>query len=254
MSGLRTLLQYAGGGSGASIDYDTIYIYDPATISNQQNGGTCCLYTVPAGNTWFGVELWGAGGSGAGVCCCFGGWAGGSGSYTRKIIGGLAGGETYTICAGGSGCCTYSTTGCVGYPSYIYDITAATNVACASGGSPGGSRCRHHISCSYQGCGQHQCGSTCGTMSICGVTGSSKGNSYCTGGAWNFMPSAPFTGNAMARPSKDGCSGMCGGCCNGGYATFPGGGGPTSFSHTTGPFYGGPGGAGMIIIYSGSTA
>jgi len=254
MAGLRTLLQYGSGGSGGSIDFNEIYVYDPATIDNADNGGTCCLYTVPASTTWMGVELWGAGGSGAGVCCCMGGWPGGSGSYTRKIIS-VTPGATYTICSGGTGTCHYDTSGGpVGHPSYVYDVTAAVNVACASGGTRGCAVCHHMMNCSYQGCRMAPCGCTCGTLSICGVTGSSHGSPYCAGGSWNYMPSAPFTGSAMARNSKDGCSGMCGGCCNGGYASFPGGGGPTSFSHTTGPFYGGPGGAGLVIIYSGATA
>lgn len=254
MAGLRTLLQYAGAGGGVSVDFEEIYVYDPSTIDNPDNGGTCCLYTVPANSSWIGVELWGGGGSGAGVCCCMGGWPGGSGSYTRKIISATPG-DTYTVCSGGTGSCSYSPQSPgAGFPSFVYDITAAVNVACASGGSQGGAVCNHMVGCSYQGCRMAPCGSTCGTLSICGVTGSSHGSPYCSGGSWNYMPSAPFTGSAMARNSKDGCSGMCGGCCNGGYASFPGGGGPTSFSHTTGPFYGGPGGAGLVIIYSGATA
>ena len=250
MSGLRALLQYTGD-TGSTINYNTIYVYN-TSIDTPQNGGSCCEYTVPAGSKWFAVELWGGGGGGAGVCCCFGGWPGGSGSYTRKIINGLSGSgaETFTICAAGTTHCSTVCLGCPSYPTYVRN-SGGTVVACASGGSQSSSTCYHMINCSNQGCGMCPAGSTCGTLSICGVTGSSKGSAYCSGDSFQIMPDAPFT-TSMARPTKDGCSGFCGGCCNGGYAHFPGGGGASSYSHTTGPFCGAAGAGGLVIIYAGT--
>ena len=250
MPGLRTLLELASG-SEQTLNYDVTYVYN-TSIDTAVNGGRCCLFTAPTGTNWFAIEMWGGGGGGAGVRCCFGGWPGGSGSYTRKIINGLSGNgtETFTICAAGSTNCSNDCIGCASFPSYVLN-GVGTIVACASGGSTSGSRCYHMINCTCQGCGMYSCGSTCGTLSICGVTGSSKGNPFCSGGSYQFMPSAPFT-TSMARPTKDGCSGFCGGCCNGGYAHFPGGGGASSYSHTTGTFCGAAGAGGLVIIYAGS--
>lgn len=250
MAGLRTLLEYAGGSAG-SLNYDTVYVYN-TSVNTAENGGQCCLWTVPTGATWFAVELWGGGGGGAGVRCCFGGWPGGSGSYSRKIISGVTAGAQYRICAAGTTNCSSDCIGCASYPSYVTAITGSTVVACASGGATSCSRCYFMINCSQQGCQAWQCGSFCGTMGICGVTGSAKGNAYCSGNSYQFMPDAPFAGN-MARPTKDGCSGFCGGCCNGGFAHFPGGGGASSFSHTTGPFCGAAGAGGLVILYVGVT-
>lgn len=252
MAALRTLLQYSnavGGGGTSYINYDEIVIYN-TNIDTAANGGQCCLWTVPANTTWFAIEMWGGGGAGAGVCCCFGGWPGGSGSYTRKIVSGVTAGQQYRICAAGSTCCSPVCCSVQGFPSYVACNTDSTVIACASGGSASCSKCYYMINCSYSGCRQMQCGSFCGTMGICGVTGSAKGSAYCSGNSFQYMPSAPMTGG-MNRPTKDGCSGYCGGCCNGGYAHFPGGGGASSFSHTTGPFCGAAGAGGMVIIYYG---
>jgi len=250
MAGLRTLLELAAG-SDQTLNYDVTYVYN-TNINNPENGGSCCLFTAPVGSTWFAVEIWGGGGGGAGVRCCFGGWPGGSGSYTRKIINGLsgAGTETFTICAAGSTNCSSDCVGCASYPSYVRN-GGGTIVACSSGGALSCSRCQFMIGCTGQGCQQEISGSACGTLSICGVTGSAKGTAWCSGSSYQFMPSAPFT-SSVARPTKDGCSGYCGGCCNGGYAHFPGGGGASSFSHTTGPFCGAAGAGGLVIVYAGT--
>ncbi len=79
MSSLRTLLQY-GTTSGGSNPLTSLRVY-ATNITDQNNGGKCCQWTVPAGADWAAFEVWGGGGPGAGVCCCQQGWAGGSGSY-----------------------------------------------------------------------------------------------------------------------------------------------------------------------------
>jgi hypothetical protein len=245
MAGLRTLLNFPTTASGV-LNYDITYVWNTNTTT-MSNGGQCCLWTVPASVTWAMFEVWGGGGGGGGVCCCFGGWPGGSGSYARKIISNLSGGQTFTVCAGGTtDCAVFNAQG--GYPSYVIQTSTSTTCACASGGSPGGQKCYFMINCSYSGCPQQLCGSYIGSFGICGVTGSAKGSAYCSGSSYQFMPSAPFT-SGMSRPTKDGCSGFCGGCCNGGYALFPGGGGASTFSHTTGPFCGAAGAGGLVKIY-----
>lgn len=253
MAGLRALLEYSSQEGQPGLNYDVTYVYNTNT-NTAENGGSCCEFTAPTGATWVAVEVWGGGGGGAGARCCFGGWPGGSGSYTRKIINGLsgAGTETFTVCAAGSTNCSSDCVGCASYPSYVKD-SGGTVIACASGGALSCSRCYFMINCTRQGCGMYTCGCTCGTFSICGATGSAKGSPMCSGSSYQFMPSAPYV-SSMARPTKDGCSGFCGGCCNGGYAQFPGGGGASTFSHTTGPFCGAAGAGGLVIIYAGTTA
>ena len=78
------MLQY-GGGAGGTINVDSMVVYH-TNRDNAENGGCCCAWTVPAGVTWFSVEMWGGGAGGAASCCCFFGNPGGSGSYARKIV------------------------------------------------------------------------------------------------------------------------------------------------------------------------
>ena len=246
---LLSLLQYtnaSGGGGGGTVDVSTVVVYN-TNKDSENNGGCCCLWTVPTGATWFQVEMWGGGGSGGHTCCCQAGWSGGSGTYIKKIVTTVAAQE-YRICAGGStNCGNTGSIGCKGCPSYIYGITEAANVACAEGGLQGGTRCYFGSNCSYQGCSGIQCGSGCGTMILCGVGGIGQGYASCWNQTSEFMPSAPMTHGGYRR-TKDGCSGFCGGCCNGGYAHWPGGGGSSTHSHTTGPFCGAAGAGGLVVV------
>jgi hypothetical protein len=141
MAGLRTLLQLAADSSG-SVNFDEFHIYN-TNKTGHNNGGCCCLWTVPTGVAWFAVEMWGGGGGGAGACCCMQGWPGGSGSYARKFVTGLSGtgGETYTICAAGSTYCSQAKcVGCIGNPSFL-SINGGAVQVCASGGGSGYVRC-----------------------------------------------------------------------------------------------------------------
>ena len=172
MSALKAMLQY-GGGSGGGVNVDSMAVYH-TSVDSQENGGCCCLWTVPAGVTWFSVELWGGGGSGAGVCCCQGGTAGGAGSYSRKIIDTVAG-QQYRFCAAGTTYCSQDCgNGCVGYPTYVNGITEGVNVACASGGHRGCNFCWGAIGTTYMGCSSHLCGSYCGGFGMCGAMGALK--------------------------------------------------------------------------------
>ena len=247
MAGLRTLLQFADGG-GANVNFDQFYVYNTNKTAHN-NGGCCCLWTVPAGVKWFAVELWGGGGSGAGACCCMQGWPGGSGSYARKFITGLSGtgGEQYTLCAAGSTVCSQSKCqGCSGNPSFVSVNGGAVQV-CASGGGQGFVRCQFSQGCAYTGCPNMQCGSWTGTMGICGQTGGAKGSSFCAVSAWGVMPSAPMT-NGGNRITRHYCfHGQ--GCYAGGFAHWPGGGGASAVSHSTSAGCGAPGAGGLITIY-----
>lgn len=246
MAGLRTLLELDAGG-GQTLDFTTFHVYN-TNKTNANNGGQCCLFTVPAGVNWFAVEVWGGGGGGAGACCCHQGWAGGSGSYARKFITGLSGtgGETYTICAASSTNCSQSRcVGCQGFPSFV-SVNGGAIEACASGGAQGYTRCYFGSNCSYSGCAQFQCGSWVGGFGICGVTGSAKGSSYCYQMSWQYMPSAPFTGGGNRGTMSHCVQGP--GCSVGGYAHWPGGGGPSASAHG-GNYCGGPGAGGLVSVY-----
>lgn len=247
MAGLRTLLQ-VGESSGGGVNFDEFHVFN-ASKTSQNNGGSCCLWTVPAAVTWFAIELWGGGGGGAGACCCRSGWPGGSGSYARKIINNLSGdgGEQYTICAAGTtGCSTNCGTGCTGFASFV-NINGGAVQACAQGGSPGGTRCYFQNNCACQSCAAQQCGSWIGGMGLCGVTGGAKGSAFCGANAWGYMPSAPFTPGG-ARGTMSYCNHTSGNGI-GGDAQWPGGGGASAVSSSTAKQCGAPGAGGLVTIY-----
>ena len=198
MSALKTMLQY--GGSSGTVNVDTMAVY-ATNVDDQNNSGCCCLWTVPAGVTWFSVEMWGGGGGGAGSCCCQFGTPGGAGSYSRKIINTTAPGQTYRFCAAGSTYCSQDCgNGCDAYPTYVYGTTEAVNIACASGGHRGCNFCWGAIGTTYMGCSSHLCGSWCGGFGFCGAMGAQKGTAFCSGTAYSWAPTAPFVGNFF-RPS-----------------------------------------------------
>ena len=247
MAGLRTLLQLAADSSG-SVNFDEFHIYN-TNKTGHNNGGCCCLWTVPTGVAWFAVEMWGGGGGGAGACCCMQGWPGGSGSYARKFVKGLSGtgGETYTICAAGSTYCSQAKcVGCIGNPSFL-SINGGAVQVCASGGGSGYVRCYFSQGCSYMGCPTMQCGSYTGSMGLCGVTGSAKGSSFCASSSWGSMPSAPFT-NGGNRNTRMYCF-HGSGIYAGDQPHWPGGGGASATSHSTSAGCGAPGAGGLITIY-----
>ena len=71
------------------------------------NGGKCCQWTVPSGTSFAVFEMWGGGASGTGGCCCMQGYPADSGGYAIKSTN-VTAGDTFTICAGRSGCCLYA--------------------------------------------------------------------------------------------------------------------------------------------------
>lgn len=249
MSSLRTLLGYISQ-SDRTLDFNTIHVYDNSETPN--NGGSCCLFTIPCNVSWAAIEVWGGGGGGAAACGGgrMAGWPGGSGSYSRKIINGLTQGDCLTICAGGTtGTSSNGCRGCIGNSSYVQ--LNGTVQACASGGCRGCVKCEFQDNCSCQGC-KHchvTSGFACGTMCLPGMYGGAKGSSFCASQHWQGMPSAPMTGGGV-RNSWDGCArGNNHGCCNG-PPSWPGGGGASAIS--TGSSNDGQfGAAGLVIVYYG---
>jgi hypothetical protein len=245
MPGLRDLLE-VGAGVGGALDFEEFHVFN-SNKTTQNNGGACCLFTVPAGVTWFAIEMWGGGGGGAGACCCRAGWPGGSGSYARKFVTNISEGDEYTICAAGSTYCSQSyCCGCVGYPSFVR-VNGGAIEACASGGSQGGTNCYFMIGCNCQFCVPYQCGSWQGGFGLCGVTGSAKGNPFCSQNAYGFMPGAPFTTGGN-RPTMSYCV-QCHGSQLGGDPHWPGGGGASAVTHDNRICCGQYGAGGLVTIY-----
>ena len=248
MAGLRDLLQIGSGEGAVSLNYDTLYVYNTGK-TNASNGGCCCLWTVPAGVSWFAVELWGGGGSGPGSCCCQMGWGGGSGSYARKFVETTAGAQ-FTICAAGSTGCCCACCGQQGYSSFV-SISGGAVQVCASGGSSGRTQCFVGDGCgSCWECTNRACGSWVGSFGLCGKTGNFRGNPNCNGNAWSYAPSAPFTGGGL-RGSTTWCNGSYSGISQNGEAHWPGGGGGAAITHGGSGCWGGPGAGGLVNIYYG---
>ena len=245
MAGLRDLLQIIASGT-PQVNFDTLAVYNTSK-DTASNGGQCCLWTVPTGVNWVGVEMWGGGGGGAGACCCQQGLGGGSGSYARKFIT-TTPGEQLRICAASSTCCTPQCCGPNGSASYIVRVSNGANEICVSGGSPGVTNCSIGNGC--MNCPNRNCGSFVGNFGICGTTGSVKSHTFCYDGAWSYTASAPFTPGGL-RGSRTWCT-TGSGCTMNGEAHWPGGGGGSAVVHSGGQCWGGFGAGGLVNIYYGA--
>lgn len=251
MANLRTLLpdtNYNIVLSGSSTALNVLYVYN-TSVTSVTNGGRCCAWVVPVGATWAKFEVWGGGGSGAGACCCQQPYqAGASGSYTRKSTR-VTPGETYTICAAGSGCCSTTCCGVCGYPSYACNASATYPVClCSSGGSGGISPCF----VAFAGCCMcTSCitGTTCGgDFSMPGHTSGSHDGGSCGFDSWHYVPSAPYKSSGV-RVTRD-HNGTQFGCDMLGSTTalFPAGGGASTVSCGGGCCWGQWGSGGMVVI------
>ena len=226
-----------------------LYVYN-TNIQTANNGGRCCLWTVPSGSVWAKFEVYGGGGDGAGGCCCMqGGLPGGSGSYARKTIR-VNPGESYTICAAGTGCCAQSCIGTQGFPSYACNASATYPLClCASGGMRGDNRCFAGTSGCYS-CSTQICGSACGyDFAICGTSGASYDGVYCGFDGWQYNPTGVYDMAMGQRISYDVCL-ICFGCGIAGAANFPGYGAGGGNAHVHGGpcCWGGFGSGGMVVV------
>lgn len=224
--------------------FSTLYVYN-TNVGNVTNGGQCCLWTVPAGVTWAKFEVFGGGGDGGGACCCQQpAKGGGSGSYARKTIR-VVPGQSYTLCAGGSGCCSQNNCGTNGFPSYACGGVTYGLCLCASGGEGGASCCWAAIGGNYH-CSTNVCGSACGyDLAICGMQGSAH-QSWCGYDAWTYIQAAPVIGSG-SRLSRTHCGEYWMGCDAVGGNVWPGGGGGTAMSYG-GCCWGGWGAGGLVVV------
>ena len=77
-----------------------LVVYNTDTLV-AENGGACCLFTIPGGTTIISGEIWGGGGAGDGSCCYGFGYPGGAGGYV-EFVQTVVPGDLVTICAAGS--------------------------------------------------------------------------------------------------------------------------------------------------------
>lgn len=251
MSNLRTLFpdsnfSISGGSLATPLQ---LFVYN-TSFTSVQNGGRCCLWTVPASVNWAKFEVWGGGGDGGGACCCQqGGAGGGSGSYARKTIRTVPG-ESYTICAAGSGCCSPNCGATAGFPSYVCNASATYPIClCASGGSPGCSGCFFQTNGCFS-CATHICGSTCGCdFAIQGITGGHYDGVYCGFDGWQYAPGTTYQGGGM-RIGFDYCNAMAGCVHIGAGSSFVGFGAGGGSASTSGGAccWGGWGSPGIVVV------
>lgn len=231
-----------------------LYVYNTST-NTANNGGRCCLWTVPAGARWARFEVYGGGGDGGGACCCqHGRCSAGSGSYARKTIR-VVPGETYTLCAAGTGCCAQSCAGNIGFPSYACNATATYPLClCASGGERGHSGCFLQTSGCISAPSQI-CGSSCGCdFSICGTYSGAYDGVYCGFDSYQTAPVGVYEMSAGIRYSFDHCQ-VFAGCVMIGAGSgaaincaqfgVPGG---TASAASGGCCWGGFGNGGLVIV------
>lgn len=121
-----------------NLEQGVIYAFSPGTFYTQFCNGFC--WKPPASGCAI-IEIWGAGGPGARMCCCGSGLPGNAGGYSRKSI---------SVTTANFVC------GCVGFPPYAHSLcfqgcgdpstvcwtsTTSNGCMCARGGKGGISMC-----------------------------------------------------------------------------------------------------------------
>lgn len=228
--------------------FRSLYVFN-TSVDSPQNAGRCCLFTTPSNACWLRFELWGSGGNGPGGCCCQQpSQSGGAGAYARITIPATAGNQ-YTICAGGSGCCTTSCCGSEGFSSFVTGGSGGSTVnICAAGGPPSCGMCF----IGYSGCICVGNTLTCRSNSFSGATfglpaiSGASNPGTCGFQTWQYVPAGPNIGPGV-RHSWDYCNSSSGCQALGGFATFPGGGGGGAITNG-GPTCWGTFGAGGLVV------
>lgn len=154
-----------------NLNQGKIWVYSTGTMYQSFQVGIC--WVAPADGTAV-LEVWGAGGSGAEMCCCGFGLPGNAGAYARKTIsvtgGQIITGNTGQSCGNADDLCFR---GC-SQPSGIcwngVDVNGnTTGCLCAQGGKGGVSYCSTGTSgyCCFAGngfCATRTTGDNCGTI------------------------------------------------------------------------------------------
>jgi hypothetical protein len=145
---LSTLLsaKYTGAGSNfviqgeENLEKGTIYLYAEGNVYTKFNTGFC--WRSPGTGTAV-IEMWGAGGSSAQMCCCGFGLAGNAGAYSKRTIqvcsGSFICGCIGQSCGGSSSLCFR---GCSEPTMLCWCVgSGCTGCMCAQGGQGGYSYC-----------------------------------------------------------------------------------------------------------------
>lgn len=249
MADLRTLTKTIVAPAPTMIPKEFL-VYN-TSINTPNNGGSCCLWTVPAGVTWISFEVWGGGGGGAGACCCMMGWPGGAGAYTLKTVCNSAGlaGQQYTVCAGGTTSMSPVCLGCVGCTSYVNGFGLSN--FCATGGAHGEVHCFQYYGCyTCSTPNPNCCCAYGGEVNIHGTQSTYTSSTWC---AQNPQQQAATAPNTISGPQygPGGCiNASANGSCTGWFpcTPFPGGGGLSAQAHGQSCWCGNWGGGGLVSI------
>jgi|TARA_B110000116_G_scaffold127259_1_gene110282 hypothetical protein len=187
-SGIAAIAAGAERGSGPT---HSLYIgcatFDGHTGGEGQNyGGWSCSWVVPADVKSIKFDIYGAGASGYGGCCCMmNPLPGGAGGYAVKHLnledGHFVAGDTYAICAGGTGCCWPHQHGVRGHTSYI--TGPGLSNFCAVGGHT-----------SINNCASFNCYTCCHTCFGCAPI---YGADYGVAGTSSWRMSSQYCASSM---------------------------------------------------------
>ena len=213
------------------------------------NGGKCCNWSVPSSATFAVFEMWGGGSSATGGCCCMQGYPADSGGYAIKSTN-VTGADSFTICAGRSGCCLYAGNNYAGHNSFVMGTPTGGSCFCAVACGGYCSNCTHcHGFFSCYGCCMNcyncQIQPNNVDFGIASFTGSSQRSQHCGDRGLELTPVAPM---AQSGP-KMGPNGCCtrGGEC-GGFGSWPGGAGESGRAYGGGCCCGSPGAEGAVYV------
>ena len=248
---MATLTDFIG--ETVSTSLEQIYVWhNTGRNGDGFDNGCCCCFQLGSYTT-VEVELWGAGGNGAGACCCM--WPyceATAGSYSRKRID-VSSYSYLTLCSAGTGvgsCCYRGCCGATGYPSFVLGDGSAT-LACAPGGLGGRTLCFYKSFNCFGNCinaGCHRQGTLNSTICQPMYRGTSFTNQWCAQDWWESPIGAPkFAQNTRMGNNYCQSDWTRMGCCRQGNV-WPGGGG-TSGSSCGGPCcWGGWGAGGLVIL------
>ena len=155
MASLKSLLAtksdaFATPEQEQNLEKGRIYTYNPGTNYSRL---WCCFCFHPEESGIAVVDIWGAGGSGAEMCCCGVGLAGNSGAYTRRTVVMAAGdyieGRVGIACGNSDSLCFR---GCSEATCVRYCISGICTCTCTEGGRGGISFCSTNSSfyCCYR--------------------------------------------------------------------------------------------------------
>jgi hypothetical protein len=157
----------ATGQEEENLERGRVFVFSPGTQQTTFSQGFC--WTSPGAGTAV-IEVWGAGGSGAMMCCCGAGVPGNSGAYVKKTISVTTGcvitGAVGLACGNSSALCNRGNSEPTGV---CYFGVEGSGCICARGGRGGTTYCTTGVSpyCCFAGngfCSTRVTGDNCGIV------------------------------------------------------------------------------------------